>query len=57
MINNEFVLKLRNRFQVLDDLNDEAETESTWTSIKDKFLTTAKEILGQKRNREKRIDI
>ncbi len=31
---NEFVLKLRNRCQVLKDLNHKAETEITWTSIK-----------------------
>ena len=53
VIKNEFVLKLRNRFQVLEDLNDEAETENTWTSIKDKFLTTAKEILGHKKREKK----
>ncbi len=37
VIKIEFVLKFRNIFQVLDYLNDEAETENTWTSIKDKF--------------------
>ena len=52
MIKNEFVLKLRNRFQVLEDLNDEAETENTWTSIKDKCLTV-QEILGHKKREKK----
>ncbi len=37
----------------LEDLSDEAETENTWTSIKDKFLTAAKEILGHKKERKK----
>jgi hypothetical protein len=51
VIKNEFVLKLRNRFQVLEDLNDE--TEITWTSIKENFQSTAKEILGHKKPEKK----
>ena len=49
MIKNKFVLKLKNRFQVLKNLNKEAETKSTWTLIKEKFLTAAKEILKHKK--------
>ncbi len=52
MIKNKCVLKLRNRFQVYKDLSDEAETENTWTSIKDKFLTTAQEILGKRKQKK-----
>ena len=49
VIKNKFVLKLKNRFQVLKNLNKEAETKSTWTLIKEKFLTAAKEILKHKK--------
>ncbi len=49
MIKNNFVFNLRNRFKVLKDLNYEAETLNTWTSIIVKFLTTVKEILRHKK--------
>ena len=53
MIKNRFVLNLRNRFKVLEDLNYEAENLNTWTSIIVKFLTTAKEILRHKKREKK----
>ncbi len=55
VIKNELVLKLKNRFLVFQDLNNEAETENTQKLIKEKILTTVKEILGHKKRKKKTI--
>jgi hypothetical protein len=44
----EFGVALRNRFQVLQELVEEERTvDNTWKNIKDAFLTTCQESLGQ----------
>ena len=51
----EFTIKLKNRFRILEDLNDDDEhvVEKTWYRIKDNYNKTAEEVLGfRKRDRK-----
>ena len=53
-IKQEFSLKLKNRFSILEDTTDEEhEVESTWKIIKDNYNKTAEEVLGY-RNRDRK---
>ena len=45
----EFQIQLRNRFQVLADIEDEQDVESQWLGIKRIFNTTCEDVLGPKK--------
>ncbi|VDO86899.1 unnamed protein product [Schistosoma margrebowiei] len=52
---NEFKIALNNRFQALQDLLKEEETnmEDNWKGIKEAFTSTCREVLGLKKHHHK----
>jgi hypothetical protein len=53
-IRQEFVLQLRNRFSLLEEVEDDS-IDNIWTEIKDSYCKTGEEVLGfrkKKKNKE-----
>ena len=49
----EFQMQLRNRFQPLADMEEEADVESHWKKVKEGFILTCQDVLGKKRMEDK----
>ncbi|CAH1248758.1 Hypp8389 [Branchiostoma lanceolatum] len=55
-IKHEFALELRNRFQALENLEDEGEqdiVETTWNTITKVYSETAEKVLGYRKRKDK----
>ena len=50
---DEFQLQLRNRFQPLADLEEDIDVETHWTKVKEVFIATCQDVLGEKKSQHK----